>query len=163
MNTTAEKQVVKDYRTEPINLKDIEVGNGYIGPIYEVQIGDYKTGIIAYESPFHNCQIYTIGSFDAILTGQYTKHRVKEVLETIQYSMDKSRLVIDITNNSSYTSVVEDIFKDAIVFKQEYQNNTSSEMVMYMLKTIAIGYTEDDQSHIDHPNYDEYYNEDDDY
>lgn len=163
MNTTAEKQVVKDYRTEPINIKSIDSGNGYRAPIYEVQVGDYKTGVIAYESPFHNCQIYTIGSFDTILTGVYTKHRVKEVLEAIQYSMDKSRLVIDITNADDYTSVVEEIFKDNIVFKQEYENNTSSEMVMYMLKTMAIGYVEDAIEHIDHPSYGEYYDEDDDY
>src|SRR5882757_11158315 len=97
--------------------------------------------IQVYESPFHNCQIYTIGSFEQLVFGFTTRDYLKKALEQIQYTVGKSRLVIDVQNDTQLHEAIEKIFtSDYIVFRQDYINNTGSEMTMYMLKTIPIGF-----------------------
>ena len=140
-----------------------EVSTSGYEPQYELKLKRYNTdaersyhnpSIVITQSPFYNCQIYTIGGFANLIEDYYISNEigVKKTLELIQETVGKSRLVIDITNYNRYTSVVEDIFKDDIVFKQEYRNNTGSDMVMYMLRTEPIGYVEEND---DYEDYDE--------
>jgi len=99
-----------------------------------------------YRGPFHNCQIFTIGSAANILKppvfiddDRVAKHpnlSDEEILEHfVQASIKvgKKLMLIDV-----YQTLIEDVkrvFKDRpILFESPYQNLTGSNMVMFLIK-----------------------------
>lgn len=131
-------------------------------PYYQIglQMRENQKNIPRYltvtSSPFHNCQIYTIGGMSSILEDGYYQHHVKDILKEIQSHIDKSRLLIDIYNTTSNHRIISSIFSEEdVVFRQDYQNNTTSQMSVYLLRTIPLGYEETNEDNLDSPYYDE--------
>lgn len=98
-----------------------------------LEIIDKSRGVICNlnKEPFYNCQICTIGAFANIL--DYNLEDQKDSLAEIYKYINKTELLIDIKRG--YESKVTSLFNpDEIIFKQQYINNTGSEMTMYLLQ-----------------------------
>lgn len=100
-----------------------------------------SASILAFTSPFGNCQVWTIYQF-ASIQGMCTIYRegvpileverVKKIIEQIIVYMAKRRLLIDVKQGAAQQLI--DLFpKDRIIFKQPYKNSTNSDMELIMI------------------------------
>lgn len=92
--------------------------NGYSGKFY------YCVG------PFMNCQNFSIAAFNQILEVCNDKQTI-ELINLVKVKVEKALLLIDI--NHSYINRVDKIFKESVMFKNEYKSTNNSEMCMYMI------------------------------
>lgn len=92
--------------------------------------------ILVSQSPFFNCQTYTIGGVDELL-GHYEGLEL-ETFILIQSLCNKPQLLIDI-NMENYDQLISvKGIKDNISFKNEYTSSNSSEMCLIMINTAFL-------------------------
>ena len=80
-------------------------------------------------TPFSNCQIFTIGQFEAVINNS----KIQDILTLIQKFIQKNQLMVDVVRG--YEEKVEKIIPlEFINFKQQYENTSGSSMTMYLIK-----------------------------
>lgn len=120
-------------------MKSIEIrSEDEEGLMYSLRYGSEWISTI-YRAPTSNCQIYSIGGIQEILS---KKDSTFDILKIIQNKISKTQLLVDIYDNKEeengdyYSKAIESIFKEEdIIFKTPYINNTGSTMTMYLLHT----------------------------
>lgn len=111
--------------------------------IKNVKIDTDNTNINIYLNPLHNCQIYSIGSFELLLGSEdtldlneydYTIEHTRDIISQIHKITGKTQILIDVYDD--HEERVDLIFKDNsdIIFKQPYVNATGSDMIMYLIR-----------------------------
>jgi hypothetical protein len=87
-------------------------------------------------NPLWNCQTYSIGGIQDLISGINNVERITDELKQIQKQIGKNQILIDINDNKRFSETIETIFpKECIIFKKRYVNGTKSHMIMYLIKT----------------------------
>ena len=124
-------------------------------PCYYAFVNKYGDhAITVAESPFHNCQTYTIGSTNDIL--MMGKEKALKIFQYINDVIEKNQMLVDV--NKEYLPNLKEIFNiDDFIFIQEYENFTGSQMVMCLINVRGVlgGCPDDDD--------DDDWDDDDDY
>ena len=104
--------------------------------IYKILLNDYRTCYL-YNSPFANCQIFTIGRFNKILftlmDDNYGYDLIVPLVNKIQKvcGIEKTLLTVDI--EATWYPRIKSYIEDRIVKVTEYVNFTGNRMVMLMI------------------------------
>ncbi len=128
-----------------LNLLIVDLVKNATTPlIRSILVDDKDIFALVYTGPTHNCQIYSIGSFECVLgvddpddedpKYNFSVEQVREILKYTSNQIEKWQLLIDVYD--IHNDRIEEIFnKNDIIFKQPYTNRTKSEMIMYMVNT----------------------------
>ena len=102
---------------------------------YVYYLKDSITGIsidtFGTQSPFANCQVWTIGSMETIME----EENILDLIKALWIKCNrKNKLMINVY--TKHDARVKELFgEENIVFKQEYNNTDSKVMNMYMINT----------------------------
>lgn len=91
--------------------------------------GKYDTHIFVHQSPFRNCQTFSIGEAGSLLS--FPDEDIVTTVNYIRKITQKDQMIIDVYDNS-YNKKIEALFN--IVGKLPYINLTGNSMVIYLLR-----------------------------
>lgn len=130
-------------KVEPIKL-EIKQHNNF--PAYELPYGAF-----CYDNPTHNCQVFSVGSFDCLLNTLKDEQITKLIHELAEDHIDKYIMLIDVS--SYHEKRVDELYKYSVITKTPYVSTNDSDMILYLIK---IRENEEDE-------YNDDYDDDDDY
>lgn len=94
---------------------------------------DHQMDMKIIQSPFYNCQTFSIAYIIDIITSP----NLKDYLHYIYTVTGKPQLIIDIKRD--YELYIEKVFKpERRVFKQQYVNSNSTNMTIYLLRVDTL-------------------------
>jgi hypothetical protein len=96
--------------------------------------GYYKGSCYFLESPFGNCQTFSIKFFDKLLENCKDENILQHVLEfSTREDISCKQLAIDV--HAVYKTRIEKIFADnKFLVKQEYENSNGTAMLLCLIK-----------------------------